>query len=201
MRFRTEPLRNRFIMARTMLRNVVAHYLGEEPDRLAFRYTAYGKPYLPKPRHTSPLHFNLTHTSEVALLALARCPVGIDVERFDGTLAWQSLVEDIFTDGERDQLLRCPTGRRRHRFFQLWTRKEAYMKGRGFGFFMPLKSVSVLPTGEVLVAPEWTDNKHWTLNDLVTVKDHSATVAAAHRPERILCFEQRVEGFLRPKQQ
>src|SRR5215211_1535563 len=67
-RFHFDKHRRHFIVARGFLRSVVARYLGSQPETLRFEYGAYGKPALGS-GHT--LRFNLSHSNEVALLAVA----------------------------------------------------------------------------------------------------------------------------------
>src|SRR5690349_23768292 len=64
---------------RAALRETLANYLDARPDALRFDET--GKPRV-EPR--SPLHFNLTHSGDRALVAVAtEREVGVDIERID----------------------------------------------------------------------------------------------------------------------
>src|SRR6266542_3106760 len=45
-RFRFQRDRNRFIVARGMLREILAYYIGEMPPEIRFKYNAHGKPAL-----------------------------------------------------------------------------------------------------------------------------------------------------------
>src|SRR6186713_3101189 len=68
-RFHFEKHRRHFIVARGFLRSVVARYLETQPEALRFVYGAYGKPGLASEHG---LRFNLSHSNEVALLAVTQ---------------------------------------------------------------------------------------------------------------------------------
>lgn len=72
--------RRRWLAARWALRNVLGRYLDREPDGIELRYGERGKPGLAEP--DAALRFNLSHSGELALIALAeRREVGVDVQR------------------------------------------------------------------------------------------------------------------------
>ena len=50
----------------------------------------------------------------------------------------------VFTSGERAELARLPSERRRRRAVELWTLKEAYLKARSLGLFLPVERVEVV---------------------------------------------------------
>jgi len=61
------------------LREILGRYLGLAADELRFETGRYGKPRLADPR--GELAFNLSHSGSLALVAVARREVGVDVER------------------------------------------------------------------------------------------------------------------------
>ena len=95
---RPEP----WIVARAALRTVLGARLGVPAAEVEFAAGPHGKPELPGAR----LRFNLSHSGERALIALADgVEVGVDVER---TARSSRAVERTLTDGERAAL---PGGR------------------------------------------------------------------------------------------
>lgn len=130
-RYRFEVHRRRFVAARGRLRRLVGQYLDCKAEAVRFQYSPCGKPAVVS---ETDLRFNLSHSEEVALYAFARgCEVGIDVERIRETAGWERIAERYFAPGERAQLEAVPPELRTAAFFQLWTRKEAYLKARGEG--------------------------------------------------------------------
>jgi 4'-phosphopantetheinyl transferase len=129
--------RRRFTVARGALRMILGTYLGLEPGRMAFTYGPRGKPAV------EGVEFNLAHSHELALCAVAARPVGIDVE-------WRRPVEDVvslartaFSAREQEALFALPEMERLDAFFRCWTRKEAYLKARGDGLHLPLGGFDV----------------------------------------------------------
>src|SRR5262245_26972367 len=78
-RYNVAHARQQFVIGRGLLRRLLGHCLGVDPVEVAINYSGAGKPVLADT--STGLHFNVTHTNGLALLALARRPVGVDVER------------------------------------------------------------------------------------------------------------------------
>src|SRR5712691_3763043 len=71
-RFRFHTDGDRFIAARSSLRTILARYLWTRPAELKFGINPFGKPHLAAGPDKLGLRFNLSHSHEIALLALAR---------------------------------------------------------------------------------------------------------------------------------
>jgi len=65
--------------SRQALREILSRYLGLPADELRFERGRHGKPRLATPG--AELEFNLSHSGSLALVAVARREVGVDVER------------------------------------------------------------------------------------------------------------------------
>jgi phosphopantetheinyl transferase len=65
------------------LREILGRYLGLPADELRFETNEHGKPRLAAPE--GELEFNLSHSGSLALVAVARREVGVDVERIRDT--------------------------------------------------------------------------------------------------------------------
>nr|VFJ94155.1 MAG: phosphopantetheine--protein transferase domain-containing protein [Candidatus Kentron sp. LFY] len=158
--------RRHFIVARGVLRALLAGYLHESPARIDFEYNRYGKPFLkgrkPILRGDSPdcvetddidnagIEFNLSHSEGMALYAFSlNRKVGIDVEwmqrKVDDS---ERIVERFFSPREVQVLSGVPEHVRKEAFLGCWTRKEAYIKARGKGLSIPLNEFEVIPTLE-----------------------------------------------------
>src|SRR5207302_4319364 len=70
-RFAFEPDRNRFIVARALLRQLLAARLGVRPEAVELASGARGKPALAGRFATSDLRFNVSHCKDVAVYALS----------------------------------------------------------------------------------------------------------------------------------
>src|SRR5512145_2804827 len=77
-RFAVPAARRRFVVARAALRQLLGHYTGTRAGALRFVAGARGKPAL---AGESALRFNVAHSGDFALIALARGrEVGVDIE-------------------------------------------------------------------------------------------------------------------------
>jgi 4'-phosphopantetheinyl transferase len=140
--------RNRFVVARGLLRELVGKYLQQDPASLAFSYGQHGKPSLSGEHASSGLCFNLSHSAGLAVYAIARGRnLGIDVEHVRPESAGAEIAERYFSAREVSDLRRLLPEARVEGFFHCWTRKEAYLKATGMGLQIPLDSfaVSLLP--------------------------------------------------------
>jgi 4'-phosphopantetheinyl transferase len=198
-RFYFRADRDRWVLCRCALRSVVARYIGIPPKDLVFQSNAYGKPQLAPALQSSCPHFNLTHTRKLALLAVAPSEIGIDTEYINPDLSWQTLAPEVLSDCELSQLLDSPLAVQQRLFFEFWTRKEAYIKGRGLGLSLPLKAfhVSLTETGQISVAAPWDDGRPWRLFGLQTYPTHVAALAYAGKLSILQRFIWK-EGDLQP---
>lgn len=154
-RFRFVRDRRRFITARGILRHILARYVGRDPAALRFRYGPAGKPTLAYDSGADDLRFNVSHSHGMALYSLAnRRETGVDVEWVQARIPSEPIAERFFSAREAAVLRALPDSARAEAFFTCWTRKEAYVKGRGDGLAVPLDSfdVSLIP-GTTVAAP------------------------------------------------
>jgi 4'-phosphopantetheinyl transferase len=181
MRYRVERPRSDYILTRGTLRLLLSRYLGIAATEFNFQYTEYGKPFLAN----SDLHFNVSHTDGLALLAFVRNrQIGIDVEKVRAQDDLQKLAERFFSTHERHSL-RNLAGRELHNaFFRCWTRKEAYIKAVGEGLSLPLHQFDVSlepnPT-EALIAtrPDPEQATRWTIRDVPVASGYVAALAVS----------------------
>lgn len=167
----------RFIASRGILREILARYLGRSPSTLHFSYGPFGKPSLAD-YCAGDLRFNLSHSGNVALYAVARNrEIGVDVERIDSTFVDDGIEEKFFSRNEVAKLRSLDASERLRAFFNCWTRKEAYVKARGSGLQISLQSFDVsLAPGEAVAFLSKAESG-WSLLALPLGRDHAAAVA------------------------
>lgn len=106
-----------------------------------------GKPFFPKyPR----IHFNVSHSGDLALCGLGDTPVGVDIETILPRRA--GLPQYALTQREYDDFLR--EGGTWEGFYALWTRREAWCKYTGEG--VALSRGQDIPEGPALRSFEGT---------------------------------------------
>jgi 4'-phosphopantetheinyl transferase len=168
-RFHFARDRNRFMAGRGQLREVLARYLGRPPGAVLFAYGMHGKPRL---ADDGTLRFNLSHSRDVGLLAVARGrELGIDLEWIRPDVECDEIAQRFFSTMETAALMALPAASRPPAFFACWTRKEAFVKAKGGGLGIPLADfdVSVDPAGPArLLRTAWDppDVDRWWLRAL-----------------------------------
>lgn len=131
--------RRNFIVARGMLRDVLASYLDCQPIGIRFQYGLHGKPGIRFEEAPGRLEFNLSHSSGYLVLAIsAGRQVGVDVERIRPLPDLDQVASNSFSDYEQNALSAFAPEEKLLGFFRCWTRKEAYLKARGDGLSIPL---------------------------------------------------------------
>ena len=149
-RFSRQELRDADAITRALQRTVLSQYADTSPSEWRFSQDAAGKPYVAAP--TASLSFNLSHTSEWVVCAVARHPfIGVDIEHCERNATIVPLAKRFFSPQEYLELLRFPTGEQKSRFFDYWTLKEAYIKARGEGISLGLNrfGFELEPTGKI----------------------------------------------------
>jgi len=140
-RFRTEQLQRQYLLARALQRIVLSRYAPEvPPGEWQFAKGEHDKPALAAPLAAHGLHFNLTHTAGLVAFAVARAPLGVDVENFALRDPPLEVARNYFTTHEADALEALPIHAQRARFFALWTLKESWLKADGRGLSAGLEN-------------------------------------------------------------
>jgi 4'-phosphopantetheinyl transferase len=151
-RFYTAELGRRYLQAHGALRAILERYT-DVP--LNFALASGGKPFLP---HARELKFNLSHSHEMALVAVALdVEVGVDVERYRPLPDYREIADRFFPPNS-------PRPSDERDFFRCWTVIEAMLKARGVG---------LRGAGEEIEGD-------WTVHDIDVGPDFAAAAAAAH---------------------
>jgi 4'-phosphopantetheinyl transferase len=132
-RFRLDRDRARYAAARGWLRRLIARYLDVDAAAVAFGAGAFGKPELTHPA-ASWLRFNAARSADLAVFAVASDRrVGVDVERVRADFPVDAVANRFLPSDDRVALAALPPDRRGSAFFDMWARREAYLKGLGVG--------------------------------------------------------------------
>jgi 4'-phosphopantetheinyl transferase len=186
--------RERFVIARGVLRAILARYAAVEPQRLMFCYTPFGKPMLIGEPYQTTLSFNVSHSGGLALYAVARDrPVGVDVERMRAELPFDQIAARFYSPRENLTLQALPPETRREAFFRGWTRKEAYIKAQGEGLQL-LQQVEVSlapgdPARLLNAGSKQQDPQQWKLWDLAPGPGFVAALATTGPISDLHCWQ------------
>ena len=184
--FRAPADTRRFTLARAALKRILSGYLHIESSHVKLQFGTYGKPCLPDPE---TIHFNLSHSGESAMIAVANgTDVGIDVESIRNADYFDTLVATCFSSEERRAYTALEPWRRKEAFYACWTRKEAYVKAMGMGLTIPLRNVETF--FPPLSCEEFQPAKkgEWFLSDLKTGEGMAAAISAKGGKKSIAYF-------------
>ena len=142
-RYHTAKLQQHYSRGRSALRLLLARYLAIAADEIAFDYGTFGKPelatYLGK-----KLHFNLSHSEQFALIAVASDTIGVDLEyMYRPNLDVKSLIDIVFHPLEKAAFALLSEASQVSFFYSIWSRKEAYCKARGIGLQATLSNLHI----------------------------------------------------------
>ena len=133
-RFRLPCHQARALATRGYLRAILGRYTGLAPASLRFAAGRHGKPYLVGPAGPAALRFNLAHSEQLLLVALAwNREVGVDVERERDDRVDIEVARRVLGEHVAEHLATLSAPARTRAFFALWTLHEAAVKGTGGG--------------------------------------------------------------------
>lgn len=130
--YRNETVRQRSLCAWRLFMMMAAEEGVENPE---IGFYEYGKPYFIQP---AGWYFSLSHSDEYAACALAREPVGVDIQKIrpvDAGVARRCFSEE---EQQRLRLARAPE----EEMIRIWTLKEAVVKASGLGLRQDLRCVN-----------------------------------------------------------
>ncbi len=106
-----------------------------------FSYNEYGKPYL-KNKISDELHFSVSHSGDIIVVATSNCEIGVDVEKINHLR--EKFPLRYFTENEKKYFESADD--KVVTFYEIFTKKEAFAKKIGKGFKLDFKSFDVLET-------------------------------------------------------
>lgn len=164
---------DRFILSRAVLRILLGRYTGKSAVDIEFGSAFNLKPELKT--NTGSVHFNVTHSGELILIAVSSKPVGIDTEMLDDDFACNQVAVISFSDEEQKYI--SSSHNPSEAFFLLWTRKEALLKGTGKGIDDSLPKISVLNGMQHLDGELLYTSEPWTIGSFGIGHDYVASIA------------------------
>ncbi len=143
-----------YVIAHALLNRKIAEHLKTDFDTLKINYFEPGKPYI----EGFPIDFNLSHSSDCFAFAIAgkkNCVVGVDIENIKENLEFESIVNHYFHKNEINYVFNGDLNDRLQlqRFYEIWTRKEAFFKMLGLGLTEQFSETDLSPgEREILLA-------------------------------------------------
>lgn len=181
LRFHFPIHRQRFIAARSALRQILSLYLHVAAEDILFAYGEHKKPYLQIPGST--LQFNLAHSFDRAVYAFTlNHAIGVDIEKMEDDDK-QDIATRFFSPEENEELMRLSKHDKIAGFYRIWSRKEALIKAVGKGLSIPLSSFSVSASdaSQTVIL----ENESWTLLSLPIHPDYQSALASNQQINKI----------------
>lgn len=188
-KFKFEKDRRLYTAAHAALRSVLADYLKLIPADLQFETGPRGKPRLASTFANNKLEFNLSHSHEVALVAVTReREIGVDVEQIKNNFAFAEVAERYFTAGEVCAIRALPQDLQRRAFYQCWTSKEAFLKAKGVGLSGELDEVEIVLDGDRRVRVK-SRLPGWCLNEIDPCDGYAGAMALEANEIDLRCYD------------
>jgi 4'-phosphopantetheinyl transferase len=178
--FRLDDDRLRYAVTRATLRMLLAEAGLGPPECLTIVAGPHGKPEL---AHPSTLRFNVAHSGDVALIALAEgCEVGVDVEVVRSRSDLHAVARRFFTAAEAGALAALDGDASAAAFHRCWVRKEACLKATGLGLRLALDAFEVgvdvaPPAPRIVTLPVPDGPARCRLADVDVAPGHAAALA------------------------
>jgi phosphopantetheinyl transferase len=172
--------RRRSRIAHAALRHILAVVLQADPAGLVITRGERGKPRLLSGEGHD---FSLSHSRDIALVAVAPTAVGVDVEHDRTARRVLAMARRILHADTTALLEQLEGSRRAAAFLDAWTLREAHAKAVGGGLFhtpdvLPFDP-AIAPDGSIVRVTERSSDRTWSLARLLPTGDSRAAVVAA----------------------
>ena len=176
-RFHRETDRRSSVVARGALRILLAGYTGIPAPEIEFGYCENGKPHL----LDSEVAFNVSHSGDWVVLAVG-CDrsIGVDIEQIRRSMDVHAIAKRYYTTQELEWMETSDDPG--IAFFQLWARKEAYVKASGSTLFSELKRMSV-------PVEDGAEKNGWFFHDLEAGSKYAAAVVTDKPLAGMPCYD------------
>ena len=140
------------------LRICLSEFTNMSNEELKIEYHSNTKPHL----INSNLDFNISHSKNYFAFAVAEKSgsiIGVDIEKLNNLKDYKSIIRDFMHEEEKTYILDDLISNEEQisRFYEIWTRKEAFLKMLGAGIIMNLPDINVVP-GEKTIAVAIPEN-------------------------------------------
>lgn len=170
-----------------VLRRLLSRFTGLVPESVPLEKNRWGKPLLPE---SFGLWFNLSHSGDRWIAAVAPFPVGIDIEADHPRKDPVPLARRFLLPEEAAAVAASPPGEQTSAFLRIWTKKEAFLKGCGMGLHLPLRSfcfVRLKPGHWELIARPEPSTPPWFVRAWREEDGSFCALAVAHgRPDLLV---------------
>ncbi len=158
-RFRFENDKKRTVVGEMLARGAISEWCGTSEESIVFEIAEHGKPYA----KDLNVEFNISHSADMVVCVVDTQSVGVDIEKIRPVDL--NTAKRIFNDEEVHYIFECIPDTEDYndhtndavlqRFFELWTKKEAYGKLIGTGLFTEMDAIDATVTFKT-----WIENDY-----------------------------------------
>jgi 4'-phosphopantetheinyl transferase len=180
-RLKINEKKKQFVIARGVLRKLLSNCLRKPIEEIMFSYGEHKKPYIKEQYNNKTVEFNISHSGDYAIIAITLGnKVGIDIEKINNKIDYQSLSKRFFSEKEKEELLSLNKDEQLDAFYRAWVRKESFIKanGKGIAFGLDCFSVSLNENKKSkidIVSPN-NQNEQWYCYDLMSVDNYKTAL-------------------------
>jgi 4'-phosphopantetheinyl transferase len=166
-RFRKKSDERTYVITHALVNKKISEILGTDFNKLSINYFDNKKPYVEK----SNLDFNLSHSSDCFAFAISGYEnvfVGVDIEVLREDLGIEPIINNYFHKNEISFVLNSELKTQHQKFYEVWTRKEAFLKMIGTGLSEKLSELDMTPgEREIIIQDNNSFENHYFSNSYV----------------------------------
>jgi 4'-phosphopantetheinyl transferase len=193
-RLKVELKKKQFIISRSVLRKIISTSLNKSHDEIAFHYTDKNKPFIKDKINNKKLEFNVSHSEQCILIAVTLDnSVGVDVEKINANIDFESLSARFFSKKENQYLSNLEDSKKLNAFYNIWTRKEAFIKATGKGIAYGLDNFSVCSdnefTSKIDIAHKEVLEENWFSFELMSIEQYKTALSTNNKEAELIFYQ------------
>ncbi len=198
-RYRFEELQRAYVLRHGCLRWLIGAYLDIAARDVLIGIGEFGKPFLSDPK--TDLRFNMSHSGPLNLFAFANAlEVGVDIEQIRGLSDARAIAERFFSAEEQSDFRSIDDASILPAFYEVWTRKEAYVKAVGSGLSVAPASFCVTvranqPAALVHISGDREAAEKWQIHTFAPTDGFVCSLAYSSTRRNVKFF-----GVMKPEQ-
>jgi 4'-phosphopantetheinyl transferase len=175
-----EKDKRRFATTRGYMKEVIGKYLEIDSHDVIITTTIYGKPQL-KDSINLGIQFSLAHSHELAVLAITKRRVGVDIEYIHRAFDYQNLAQNFFSKSEYQKFTSLPEAQKKEGFYNYWTMKEAIRKVYGDEKIINMAEIEVSYTpgdkpGIISIEKNTNEAEKWVVKSFSLLESYICAV-------------------------
>ena len=181
-KLKVELKKKQFILTRAFLRKILSNCVDKPIEEFIFEYGKQGKPYIKDKINNKAIEFNISHSELHILIAITlENNIGVDIEKVNKNIDFEGLSKRFFSKKESEYLNSLESDKKLDAFYNIWTRKEAFIKATGKGIAYGLDKFSV-STNKGLQSKVETEhkkitNEDWYCFELMDVENYKTALS------------------------